>query len=364
MRAAVLVLLLAGCGRIAFDAIGDGGSVDPPLPDAATFTAPCDVATLVGTGDVAGELRVAAEGGLYRATWLDANQRVYVLGIERTGDAIAANARSFGPSAFLPQPAGADVALAGTSTVAITWGTSQTEVRQLIGSQLATGRSTSYTALVTDIGDGPDRVYMLMASGDLRVQTVDPAMLMIGPSMLVDMQMTEREAVIPIQGGALITAARPNADDCTVWAYSSALALLGSTNLPNDMNSCEEIAAAHAHVQDRRAVAYTYLAGMTTTVRAQPVSEVAAPGAPVTVAPGTDPRIASGGTRYRVAYRNPSGVARVATLTADLVVDADVELHATPVRAFGLASNDGEVAAVYATTSTPNEIWFKRFCGP
>jgi len=111
MRTVVLALSLAGCGRVNFDATGDAGIVDPPLPDAATFTAPCDVATLVGTGDVATPFGVAAEANLYRATWLDSSKVVHVLGVERTGDAIAVNERTFGASAFLPQPAGADVEL-------------------------------------------------------------------------------------------------------------------------------------------------------------------------------------------------------------------------------------------------------------
>jgi len=362
MRTVVLALSLAGCGRVNFDATGDAGIVDPPLPDAATFTAPCDVATLVGTGDVATPFGVAAEANLYRATWLDSSKVVHVLGVERTGDAIAVNERTFGASAFLPQPAGADVELLAGRTVSIMWGTSQTTVRQLIGSQLGTGRSTAYGALITDLGRNGTQMFMLLPGGDLRVQTVDPTMLTYGSSSLVDMQMTEQQQVIGIRDGAMLVAARPNADDCTAWTFSGTLVERGLGNVPADMNSCEEVAAAHASIPDQRALAYTYLAA-TPLIRAQSISELAAPGVPVTLTAGTEPRIASGGFHFRIAFRTTSGVVRVAKLSPDLAVVSDELLHPTAVGRFALASNDGEVLAVYATTTTPNEIWIKRLCG-
>ena len=358
----VVALSLAGCGRIGFDATGVAGDADPPLPDAMVFTAPCEQPRRVGTADAITELNIAAEGTLYRATWIDSMRKMHVFGIERTGDAIAVQERIFGGSAFLPTPMGSDVEIAGGRTVSITWGTTQTEVRQLIGAQLGTGRSSAYGALITDLSRFGSQMAMLLTGGDLRVQTAEPAMLTYGPSQVVDMQMTSLQRVVQTVDSAMIVTARPNADDCNVWTYSSALQQSGFSPVPSDTNACNEIVGTYAATGNKRAIAYTYVAGVDESIRFSLVTETADVVAPVTVGAGSEPRAASGGSRFRIAFRDAAGVVRLATLSNDAVVTGSNPLHEAPVIRHALASNTDEVLAMWITAT--NELWFERLCGP
>ena len=367
MRAVWLTLLL-GCGRIGFDATGGGNGddtpsdADPPIPDAVTLAAPCDVPTLVAMGDVASSLNAAAAGTSYRVTWMGGGV-THILGIERTGEQLAVRERMYGASAFLPTPIGADIEIVNGQTVHIMWGTTQTEVR-LLNVQLATARSTAYGALITDLARaGETRMFLVQPGNDLRLGllTPSPTALEYTPSVTVEMQMTAAQRVAPTPNGGIVVAARPNGDDCDVWTYTDELTRIGGSAVPSDPNACDEIDGAYATAPARRAITYSYTSGALTQIRVQGIDVVATPDTPMFVANGIRPRIATGGNLFRLGYVATSGLTRVATVGGALAILGDAELHPSPIRSFALASGDGEVIAVYATQA--NEVFLRRFCG-
>jgi hypothetical protein len=285
---------------------------------------------------------------------------MHVLGIERTGDNVAVAERTFAPSAFLPSPLGSSIAVAGGTTIAVMFDDGASELRKLAGAQLGTARSIAYTARVTEVARAGAQAVALRTGADLFAQAIDPAAFELGSSVLVDMQMTEGERAAALPDGVVIVAARPNADDCNIYAYSPALAARGTAVVPNDANRCDEIAAASSAAQG--AIAYTY-AAQVTEIRVQAINAAGTPGPSVDIGGGTLPAIASGGTLFRVTFRTPTGVYQVATVTSGLLMQTVDNLHPTPLRSAALASNAGEVIAMYATTDTPNQVFLRRFCG-
>ncbi len=367
------VLCLAACGRIGFglrsDAAGDGRVDDTIAVDGIMANAPCGMPIQIGTGDVATTPSAAVGASSYRVAWLDGAGTIHLIGIERSGDAIATGERTFPPDT-IPSPLGTTVVLVGDFTIIGWWDAANSEQYGLVGPQLAeSGGSHGANFPVSQIVRSGTQLYALWAGSTIQVGTLTLTTTASTPNftygafMMIDNQRPQAASIAPAGGdGLLVVTSRPVLKDCSVWTLSSGLAVLGTAAVPNDGTRCDEIHGAYAPTANTLAAARLHAV---LGLQLDPLSATAQPGTAVTLASAIQGfQIAGIASTFYVVYQPSSQTYRLAKVSSMLAMESDTTLHvdATPLRSATVAPGDAEGLAVWATTTTPNQLWMERLC--